>query len=57
MKKREDKIGLLVIRVVLRSHPIDVALAQTMFAEKDGKKRISTFHFLKGNWNFRFLVV
>jgi len=49
MKKREDKIGLLVIRVVLRSHPIDVALAQTMFAEKDGKKRISTFHFLKGN--------
>jgi len=49
MKKREDMIGVLIIRVHLRSHSIDVARAQTVFLEKECKKRISISHFLEGN--------
>ena len=51
-------IGVLVIRVPLCSHPIDIlGGVKTMFLEEDGKKRISISHLLEGNWNFRFLVV
>ena len=56
-KKREDMIGMLVIRVPLCSHPIDILGAQTVFLEEDYKKRISIYHLLEGNWNSRFLVV
>jgi len=42
-------IGMLVIRVLLRSHPIDVARAQIVFLGKDCKKRISISHFLEEN--------
>ena len=42
-------IGVLVIRVSLRSDPIDVPRAQTVFLEEDGKKRISISHNLEGN--------
>ena len=34
-KKGEYMIGLLVIRVPLRSHPIDVLRAQTVFFEEE----------------------
>ena len=44
-KKRENIIGMLVIRVFLCSHPIDC------------KKKILISHILRGNWNFRFLIV
>jgi len=58
MKKREDIIGVLVIRAVpLCSYPINILGVQTMFLEEDDKKKISISHNLKENWNFRFLVV
>jgi len=56
-KKRKNMIGVLVIRVLLRSDPIDVSQSHTVFLEEDCKKRISISHFLEGNWNSRFLVV
>ena len=56
-KKREDIVGVLVIRVPLCSHPINILGVQTVFLEKDYKKRISISHLLEGNWNSRFLVV
>jgi len=56
-KERENIIGVLVIRVSLYSHPIDILGVQTMFLEEDYKKKISISHLLEGNWNFRFLVV
>ena len=42
-------VGVLVIRVHLCSHLIDVLGAQTLFLEKDGKKKISIFYLLEGN--------
>ena len=56
-KKKRYMIGVLVIRVPLRSDPIDVPQSHTVFLEEDCKKRISISHLLEGNWNFRFLVV
>jgi len=56
-KKRKYMIGVLVIRVPLRSDPIDVPQSHTVFLEEDFKKRISIFHLLEENWNSRFLVV
>ena len=57
-EKKEDMVGVLVIRVPLCSHPIDIlGGAQTVFLEEDCKKRISISHLLEGNWNSRFLVV
>jgi len=55
--KKEDMVGVLVIRVPLHSHPIDVLRAQTLFLEEDCKKRISISHLLEENWNSIFLVV
>jgi len=49
MKKREDMIGMLVLRVPLRSHSIDVPRAQTVFCGEDCKKRILISHLLEGN--------
>ena len=46
MKKREDIIGGLVIRVSLCSHPIDILGSQTVFLEEDCKKRISISYLL-----------
>ena len=57
MKKRKDMIGVLVIRVPLRSDPIDVPQSHTVFLEEDCKKRILVSHLLERNWNSRFLVV
>ena len=57
-KKRKDMVGVLVIRVLLCSHPIDILGAQTVFLdlkEYECKKRISISHILE--WNFRFLIV
>jgi len=48
-KKRENIIGVLVIHIPLCSHPIDILGAQTVFLEKDRKKRISISHILEGN--------
>jgi len=42
-------ISVLVIRVPLRSDPINVPQSYTMFLEEDFKKRISIFHLLEGN--------
>jgi len=42
-------IGVLVIRVPLCSHPIDVLRVQTVFLEEESKKRISISHLLEGN--------
>jgi len=42
-------IGVLVIRVPLCSHPIDILRAQTVFLEEDWKKRISISQLLKEN--------
>ena len=55
--KKRDMIGVLVIRVLLRSDPIDVPQSHMVFLEEDGKKRILISHLLIGNWNSRFLVV
>ena len=41
-------IGVLVIRVPLCSHPINILGTQTVFFEED-KKRISISHLLEGN--------
>ena len=49
MKKREDMVGVLVTRVPLCSHLIDILGAQTVFLEKDCKKRMSISHLLEGN--------
>ena len=49
MKKRKDMIGVLVIRVPLCSHSIDILRTQTVFLEENCNKRISIFHLLKGN--------
>ena len=57
MKKREDMIGMLIIRVTLCSYPIDILGAQTVFVEEDCKKIISISHLWEGNWNSRCLVV
>ena len=43
MKKK--MIGVLVIRVYLCSHPINILGA--MFLDEDGKKRILIFHLLQ----------
>ena len=43
--------------VHLCSHPIDILGVQTVFLERDCKKRILISHLLKGNWNSKFLVV
>jgi len=48
-KKRKNMIGVLVIRVPLRSDPIDVTQSHAVFLEEDFKKRISIFHLLEGN--------
>ena len=40
-------VDVLVIRVPLCSHPIDILGAQTVFLEEDYKKRNS--HLLEGN--------
>ena len=48
-KKRENMISVLVIRVPLCSHPIDILGSQTVFLEEDCKKRISISHLLEGN--------
>ena len=48
-------IGVLVIRVPLYSHPIDILAA--VFFEEDCKKKISISHLLEGNWNSKFLIV
>jgi len=53
-KKRKDMIGVLIIHVLLRSHPIDVPWGQMVFFEEDSKKRISISHLLEGNWNSKF---
>jgi len=42
-------VGVLVIRVSLYSHPIDILGAQTVFLEEDCKKIISISHLLEGN--------
>ena len=57
MKKKRRYGCVLVIRVPLCLHPIDILGAQTVFIEEDCKKRISISHLLEGNWNSRFLVV
>ena len=49
-EKRENMIGVLVIRVPLCSHPIDISGTE-VFLEEDYKKRISISHIS------RFLVV
>ena len=49
MKKKEDMINVLLICVSLSSHSIDVPRAQTVFLEKDYKKRISISYLLEGN--------
>ena len=35
MKKKKNMVGVLVICVPLRSHPIDVPRAQTVFLEEE----------------------
>ena len=40
-KERKDMIGVLVIRVPLRSYPIDSTRSDGVFLEKNDKKRIS----------------
>jgi len=57
MKKKRRYGCVLVIRVPLCLHPIDILGAQTVFIEEDCKKRISISHLLEGNWNSIFLVV
>ena len=47
-------VGVLVIRVPLCSHPIDILKA--VFLDEDCKKKISISHLLEGNCS-RFLVV
>ena len=51
--KKKDMICVLVIRVPLCSHPIDVLGAQTVIEishlEEVCKKIISIYHFLEGN--------
>jgi len=49
MKKRKNMICVLVIRVPLRSDPIDVPQSHTVFLEEDCKKRILISHLLEGN--------
>ena len=44
-EKREEMIGVLVRRVPLYLHPINMLEAQTMCLDEDGKKRISISHF------------
>ena len=48
-KKREDMVDVLVIRVPLCSHSIDILGAQMVFLEEVCKKRISISHLLEGN--------
>ena len=48
MKKRKNMVDVLVIRVPLCSHPIDVVEVQTVFIG-DCKKKISISHLLKEN--------
>ena len=38
-KRREYMVGVLVIRVPLCPHPIDVSRAQTVFLEEEGHRR------------------
>ena len=47
-EKKEDMVSVLVIRVPLCSHPIDILEAQKVFLEKD-RKIISIFHLLEEN--------
>jgi len=42
-------IGVLVIRIPLRSDTIDVPQSHTVFLEEDYKKRISISYLLEGN--------
>jgi len=42
-------IGVLVIRVPLCSHPINILKVQTVFLEEDYKKKISISHLLEEN--------
>ena len=57
-EKKKDMVDVLVIRIPLCSHPIDILGVQTVFLEEEEcKKRISISHLLEGNWNSRFLVV
>jgi len=49
MKKKEDMVGVLVIRVSLSSHPIDILGVKAVFLEEDCKKRISISYLLEGN--------
>ena len=48
-KKRKKMVGVLVMRIPQCSHPINILGAQTVFLEKDCKKRISISHLLEGN--------
>ena len=43
-KKREHVVDVLVIRISLHSHLIDVTRAQRVFLEKEYKKRILISH-------------
>ena len=42
-------IGVLVRRVPLYLHPIDILGVRTVCLEKDSKKRISISHLVEGN--------
>ena len=46
--KKKDMVDMLIIRVPLYSHSIDIVRAETVFLE-DGKKKISISHILEGN--------